>query len=974
MNKFLREFTILLLLVWGSCLQSFGKKPTSRIEYQLNTDWAFYRGDFKGGEGIGLDDSKWIPAVLPHVMQLEKKHNGGDAIYDGIGWYRRYFKLSDHDRSKKVFVQFEGVMNSCEVFVNGKSVGKHYGGYVGFTLDITDQLHFDHTNNLIAVRVSAEYDPLTPPGKPQDRLDFYYYSGIYRDAKLIVSDPLRITDEMEPDATQNSGVFVHYPKVDKSKAIVAVNTELKNDDKVTKKGYLLTLLKDTKGKVVGQQRVLFELKPQERRRIDQQLEVKNPRLWHPYRPNCYNLENRVYLSNGTEVDQRTEQIGIRHIRYSKDGGFFINGEHVYMVGANRHQAYPHVGDAASNSVQEREVIDMKRGGYNSVRAAHYPHDPAFLKACDRHGLLVVECVPGWQYFNKAPEFADRLESITRSMIRRDRNRPSVVLWETALNETSYPLSVVKRIAEAAHAEYPGDQFYTAGDYFSHEDTESYYDVFYKQVSKYPKDGNVMSNYLEDQIAIKPLLTREWGDGVGEKPRVSMTENEYEQMRQGRSRLHQLNGNGYFDWCMLDANPRMGGHFMWSYNDYTRGAEEETMYSGVVDVNRYPKFAYYMMQSMRPYQLDQKGIFKGPMVFIASYNSSEKLKTSSTEITVYSNCEAVELYRNGKLIARQTRDRRAKLYPYIVGKGGSPSFVFDAGGYEAGELKALAYVKGKVVAKHAVHTAGEAHHIEVFIPDHGIQPVADGSDMIPVYFKVCDKEGNLLHDAQTAVRIQVTGEGHLIGDNSARIAINPQVVEGGIGFAFVRTSKKSGKIYISASAEGLESGNIAIRSIRPVSSEIPDGDHLAFGGNEEDHVSAKPTKWDKELLARPKVKFKKVTATSTHLDFPIAHITDGDDYSWWIADQDRFPQVVTLELNQPTKVVGSRIRLQKDSSKYRYKVEGSLDGTIWEELYEKECTGWDFKPVKLDKMIQFMRVSILEVSEGRAGLAEITLFQ
>ena len=112
--------------------------------------------------------------------------------------------------------------------------------------------------------------------------------------------------------------------------------------------------------------------------------------------------------------------------------------------------------------------------------------------------------------------ADRLEQVGRQMIRRDRNHASVVLWETALNETQYPLSVVKRIYDAAHEEYPGDQFYTSGDYFSHEETEPYYDVFYKQVGRFPKDGNVMSNYLEDQISIKPLFTREWGDGVGEK--------------------------------------------------------------------------------------------------------------------------------------------------------------------------------------------------------------------------------------------------------------------------------------------------------------------------------------------------------------------------------------------------------------------------------------------------------------------------
>ena len=132
-----------------------------------------------------------------------------------------------------------------------------------------------------------------------------------------------------------------------------------------------------------------------------------------------------------------------------------------MRGANRHQAFANVGDAASNSMQVRDVIDLKRGGYNAVRAAHYPNDPAFLEACDRYGLLVVECIPGWQFYNPDSIFIERLYEIGRQMIRRDRNHPSVVLWETALNESRYPVSLAKEIFELSHAEYPGDQMYTA---------------------------------------------------------------------------------------------------------------------------------------------------------------------------------------------------------------------------------------------------------------------------------------------------------------------------------------------------------------------------------------------------------------------------------------------------------------------------------------------------------------------------------
>lgn len=970
MNGFTKICSIwlLLLLISSACT----KKEPVRITLDMNTNWAFYRGDAEQGETVGLDDSRWMPATLPHIMQLEKKHCGGDMIYDGIGWYRRYFKLPEAYKDKRIAVFFEGVMTGCDLFVNGKKVTEHKGGYVGFTADISKYVKWNE-NNLLAVRVSAEYDSLTPPAKPQGRLDFYYYSGIYRDVKMVISDKLHITDELEANKVASGGLFITYPKVKKEEALVEVRTDLKNGHEVSRDGLLHTLLKDADGRIVAEQESPFTLGGDDDCSLKQTLIVSNPLLWHPYRPNLYELECRVEVA-GEVVDSRMETIGIRTIRYDRDKGFFINGEHLYLVGANRHQSFPHVGDAASNSLQERDVIDMKRGGYNAVRAAHYPQDPAFLAACDKYGLLVVECIPGWQYFNEDPVFTERLCQVAREMIRRDRNHPSVVLWETALNETHYPLEVVKSIYEIAHDEYPGDQMYTAADYYSHEETEPYYDVFYKQVGRFPKDGSVMSNYLEDQITIKPLFTREWGDGVGEKPRVRLDENEEEQMKQCRGRYEQLIGKGYFDWCMLDANPRMGGHFLWSYNDYNRGAEEYTMFCGVVDVNRYPKFSYYMMQSMRPKKVSQSGLYEGPMVYIASFNSSEKYITSTTDIPVFSNCDEVRLYRNGKLIGQQTREEQKVVYGAILEKGGSPFYLFNAGGYESGELKAEGLVAGKVVATHTVRTPGIPHHVEVIVLEHPIVPVADGSDMIPVYFKICDENGTRVNSSDAEIHITVTGEGTLIGDGIRRIGINPQRVEGGIGFAFVRTTKKAGRINISATSEGLQNGKTEVTTRRFEGEYLPDGDHHPFTGDEEDGVVVKPTRWDKQILERPVADIESVKVSSTQEGYPESNIVDGDDFSWWIAGENAFPQVITLTLKEPTDIVASRIRFQKDSSSYKHKVEVSEDGTFWQSLYERECTGWDFKPVRMKKKLKYFRIIIENASEGRAGLAEVTLYK
>ena len=970
-EMFFRIFFFCSMLVFCS-FPALAGEAEARVVLNMNTGWAFHRGEVESGGQPGLDDSGWIAATIPHIMQLEKKHCGGDIIYDGVGWYRRTFRVPSQYKDKQIKISFEGVMNACEVYLNGQKISAHRGGYVGFVTDITTRINWDR-DNLLAVRVSAEYDPLTPPGKPQAGMDFYYYSGIYRDVEMVISDPLHITHALEEDEVAGGGIFVTYPVVGKEKAVTHVKAHVRNEGKRKRKAQLRTQLIDKSGKIVACQLTPFRLSAGEAIHLEQNLEIVHPSLWHPYDPNLYTLQNEI-VENGKVVDCHTESIGIRTIAYTRDGGFYINGESLYLRGANRHQAFAHIGDAAANSMQERDVIDLKRGGCNAVRAAHYPQDPAFLAACDKYGLLVVECIPGWQYFKNDSTFISRLYEVGKQMIRRDRNHPSVILWETALNESRYPAEIARNLYAIAHIEYPGDQMYTAGDYFGHADRVDCFDVFYKQVSRFPKDGDVMSNYPEDQIAVKPLFCREWGDGVGEKPRVSLMENEEEQLKQCRGRFLQLNGHGYFDWCMLDANPRMGGHFLWSYNDYARGAEQETMFCGIVDINRYPKFSYYMMQSMRDKEISQPGLYDGPMVFIASQNTASRYVSSVNEITVFSNCDEVRLFRNHHLIGKQMRKERTPLYRSIVEKGGSPCYVFNAGTYEAGELVAEGIVDGKVVATHSVRTPEQPRQVKIWLKEENIQPVADGSDMIPVYFKVCDSNGTLVNTSDVRIHISVSGEGSLIGDGIERIGINPQLAEGGVGYALIRTTCRPGKIHISVTADGLRGDTREIVTRRYDGVFVPEGYHVPYSGDEEEGVVVKATAWENVIRTKTPLKVVRVEATSEQKRYEASHITDGDDFSWWIADDESQPQIVLLELERSVNVFASRIRFQKDSSTYTHKVEISIDGKNWETLYERECTGWDFKPVQIGKELKYMRLTIEKSSEGAAGLAEVTLYQ
>ena len=833
--KHYRIFSFILLFICAAFGQSCSISFSGREVLDMNTDWAFYRGDVVEGSRTDLDDSGWIPVALPHIMQLEMKHCGGNSIYDGIGWYRRYFKLPAKYKDKRIVVSFEGVMTNCDVYLNGQKVTEHHGGYMGFVADLTDRIDWNG-NNVLAVRVSAEPDPLTPPGKPQDKMDFYYYSGIYRDVRMVITDKVYITDPLEEDLVAGGGQFVTYPEVTKDKARAHLATHVRN---LTDKDQTLSVfsqLVDSAGHVIAEAETPVTLHKQSDRTVEQDLIVNQPALWHPYTPNLYTLRTQL-LSEDKVLDETTRKIGIRTIRYTAEEGFFINGEKLYMRGANRHQAFANVGDAASNSMQVRDVIDLKRGGYNAVRAAHYPNDPAFLEACDRYGLLVVECIPGWQFYNPDSTFIKRLYEIGRQMIRRDRNHPSVVLWETALNESRYPVSLAKEIFELSHAEYPGDQMYTAGDYFGHAEMEPYYDVFYKQVSKFPKDGDVMSNYPEDFIVVKPLFTREWGDNVDDwnshnsPSRVNRAWGEIPMLVQAQGYAKTDYKYTCYDVLYRNTRQHMGG-CLWHSFDHQRGYHPDPFYGGIMDAFRQPKLSYYMFCAQRPVEKNNRLIAEnGPMVFIANAMTP----FSPKDVTVYSNCDEVRLTycKNGKqFIYKKEKTDEGMPSPIITFKD-----VWDVmydkqlarkNKHEESYLLAEGIVDGKVVATHKVMPARRPSKIILWADNEGTETIADGSDLITVIAAIADENGNIKRLNNYHIKFEIEGPGELVA--SKETFTNPREVQWGTAPILVRAKVQTGNIKVKASVvpNGIHtpmSAELIIPTTKAIHPLIADEDEL-----------------------------------------------------------------------------------------------------------------------------------------------------
>lgn len=953
--------------------------------FNFNDSWAYFCGDTSGAEEPGFDDRDWVPVTIPHTLALEPKHDGC-YNFKGIGWYRRYFTLDPKYFGQRINIEFQGVMIDSDVYLNGEKLATRSGGYIGFSVDISGKIRFGG-DNVLAVRVSNRDNPDTPPGKPEVKLDFHYYGGIYRNVFLRIQDPLRITDALQVGEVAGGGVFVTYPKVANDQALVHVKTHVANDRSSGASFTLSTLLVDSQGNTVAEANTSSALESGRSQHIEQDIAVIQPRLWHPDHPNIYTLVSNV-MESGKVVDTQETRIGLRRIEFRPDG-FYINGKKLYLRGGNRHQQFQNVGCAAPDSMQRRDALLMREGGFNAVRAGHYPNSTSFLDACDEVGLLVIECQPGWQWFNKTRAFWDHTVRDCREMIRRDRNHPSVVLWEASLNETPSPEDWKLAVTAAAHEEYPGDQLYLADDGVS-----PYYNVGYKVLC--------LRDSFEDRDPHKPFITREWGDW---EENSKSTRDQLGMLRQVVYHQVYLNGDGYDDWGGLERCDRIAGVFKWSWMDHTRGMYGITAGCGSVDINRYAKFLHYWLKSM----MDARNPNHGAMVYVADFNIPDSrwadtifsskyhnrkgewtVSWSSTHVMVFSNCDSVRLYQDGILVDEQSRKDNAATAPFIARKGGSPYFVFKLKTRQLGTLKAEGLLDGKPVVTHEVRTPEKPEQILVETCSIGVPFVADGSDLMPVYFKIADKNGTLVSTASHEIHISVQGEGKLVGAGLPRIGVEHQKAEFGLGFAYVRSTGKPGRILVRAESCGLRSGEAILFSTAATCQFVPDGTHAAWTGDERisepiiERVKAAYRDSDGliRLTPLPREAIESIMASCPSADGRGPDtLMDGitEFGTGWLADTGILPQSVTVKFNEPRALNGIRIHWEKDSTWYTYDLETSEDGKVWEKMGgARSATGHENSPIAFKTAATlFFRITITDVKTGTGanviGMSEVRFY-
>lgn len=570
--KIQKGLMICLCLCVFNSVHAMGKNPLKRENksprqtVNFNRDWKFILGDMDGGSQKDFNDQNWSGINLPHSFSMS--YFLSPDFYVGYGWYRKDFELSSKDLGNQLFLEFEGVFQDAEVFVNGKQVGRHKGGYTGFSFDITNAVNVG--KNVIAVRVNNKWDARLAPRAGEH----VFSGGIYRDVYLVTTKKMHVTW---------FGTRVTTPELSEKSGKVNVETEIRNDFTVAKKcRHVTEVIDPSNNKCIAKTSSDVVIEPGTVKIINQTTaSIIAPKLWSPEQPILYKTVTKIY-DNGVLCDRYETSFGFRWFKWTADKGFFLNGKHFYINGANSHQDHAGWGDAVTNTGFDRDVKLIKEAGFNFIRGSHYPHDPSFSEACDKQGMLLWSENNFWGIggFKKEgdwnssayptiaedqPDFDTSVKQSLREMIRIHRNHPSIVTWSMC-NEVFFThpptlpkvRSLLKELVDLSHELDPARPAAIGGCQRGDMDTIG-------DIAGYNGDGARL--FINPKVA---NIVSEYGSTISNRPGV------YEP---GWGELQQEQfswRSGQVIWCAFDHGS-VGGQF---------GA------MGMLDYFRLPKRMWY----------------------------------------------------------------------------------------------------------------------------------------------------------------------------------------------------------------------------------------------------------------------------------------------------------------------------------------------------------------------------------------------
>jgi len=795
----------------------------------FNTDWKFLRDSAKNAEQQGYDDSKWMIVDLPHdfsmmnlpgeedpgkrVGPFSKNSPGGISsgrVMGGTGWYRKQLTINKADANRTFVLKFDGIYMESEVWVNGKLAGAHKNGYTPFWFDITAMLNPVGESNVIAVKANNI-------GK---NTRWYSGSGIYRNVHLVVTNPIHVGVW---------GVVVQTPDVKKNAAKVDVAITVQNDGNKTNEAVVKIRFVNPADKVVNETEITQKIEAGKNAIINQQVALSNPALWSLETPNIYQAEVTVWVDNKI-TDQYKQPFGIRSIEYSAEKGFLLNGKSIELKGGCIHHENGLLGAAAIDRAEERRVEILKANGFNAVRTSHNPPSEAFLNACDRLGMLVIdEFTDIWEKPKKPQDYSrffnDWWKKDLKDMVLRDRNHPSVIMWSIGneiperfdprgleiakqLVDAFKKLDSTRPITEAVNAEFRGNPWKKTADMFALLDIGGY-NYEWKRVEadhqKYP--SRVI--FGSESFVTEPF--ENW-NVVEKYPYVI----------------------GDFVWTAIDYLGEAGiGKYQYFPTDTVPAKIEEGLNLKAAMISFNSKWPWFgsncgdidICGEKKP-QIAHRDVVwgnsklemnvhapvpEGQSELVSQWGWPDEWNCwtwkgsegKPLQVRIFTKASHVKLELNGKTVGEKDLKIDDK---YIA--------VFKVP-YQPGELKAIAFENGKVVAAKVLRTTGEPTAIRLTADRNQIK--ADRNDLSFVKIEVVDGQGQLVQSDLAKIKLTLSGYGELAASGNAnpcdmesvnRIEINTYK---GKAQAIIRPKGIPGSITLKAQANGLDEGSIEIIS-------------------------------------------------------------------------------------------------------------------------------------------------------------------
>jgi len=743
-----------------------------RVEQNFSTHWLYTPKDVSGGENPALNDAGFDHVSVPHANIITPGETFDPDLFRFISWYRKHFRPEDSWKGKLVTARFQGVMTVADVYLNGKHLAQHKGGYTSFDIDLTPALRFG-ADNVIAVRVdSRERKDVPPEGAPKF-YGFLAFGGMQRDVQLIVRDKLHIervyyvTSRIQPDAAVGATITV------------------RNDRPVAVQAVVRVRLLDEQGKEVASAKSNANLNAGETQDVHADVtSITDPKLWDPDHPNRY-IAIAEITDGASAVDRDATWIGLRQLDWNNNG-LLVNGHLLKIRGMNRHQTQTFIGGAVPNRLQRRDALILKYGlGLNMVRSSHYPPDPEFLDECDRIGLLVMDEFPDWQYVGQTADWQQNAVDMAHDMILRDRNHPSIMVWGVHANEGS----VHENDDRAFYARTYGlvhdlDPTRRPG---GARESSGWHGKLVPEEVLTVNDYSSLDNWPQP-VTGQPWLITEYGDA--EQFPVWLDESDL--LRFALRWARQLNS--------VYAHLEIAGSVGWAAFDYASPEFNTpwavTAYHCLDDVYRLPKgFAGYVVESQKDPDL------YGTAVHVLSY-----WRQRENALWVASNADEVEILVNGKSIGRQRPSEYTSL-PH-------PLFKFALGdAFQKGTVEAIAYRHGEEAAREQMRTPEDAQALQVVPDDSAI--IGDGADLTRVVVYAVDSNGTIAPYEDRRINIDVQngrllgmGQVHLEG---GRIAFYVQALEG-----------KAGPIAVRVTANGLTSAEQSVEVQPVVDTALPFG--------------------------------------------------------------------------------------------------------------------------------------------------------